>query len=521
MRSASLQLRRRKISPRPIIIFGALLLSGCTAHYRQSLRDYERGHASSFYEQTLEWAARAEGETSATLAQPPLDLAALRLDAEAAEPDATFLRLLSELLAEEPQALARQLEPLRDTDRLDRQLADTLSWPTLRLAVALGNPRARAAREEWQATLHQYDQAEFLEGLVGQFSAFTRYLEIDTGAAPGQPMTREFFPFPGAIAYKGQMLRQMARQAELAWQLALRESMVEAGEEFYEYQYLVRAAATVQENIELLEDLAAVMEQRYRSGLITQSQLLRVHNQLDEERNRLRDLEVCCRLASQSRINALLGRDIDAALGLPADEDLAPWPDDFETLRRLALERNQEILVQRAGLELMSAAIRMGEIMSRPPGAAAAAAFERGMMPEAGADRMAPSGLDPRPDAPGPAFAQAEAYLAESRRRLRADQLRLEDLERQTAATARAAFENLDIVRRRVVLLEQSILPRLETIHELSLTDFASDRIDFEELFGVESDLFANRLEAHEARRDLNLEIIRLARTAGRLPAQD
>jgi hypothetical protein len=37
-----------------------LVLAGCTAHYKQSLSDFEAEKTTSFYQRTLDWTAREE-----------------------------------------------------------------------------------------------------------------------------------------------------------------------------------------------------------------------------------------------------------------------------------------------------------------------------------------------------------------------------------------------------------------------------------------------------------------------------
>ena len=490
------------------ILSAAVVLGGCAAG--PSLDTFEQGRAASFYRRTVDWAEREEAQPPPLPATDPIRL----FEPDAAAPEDALARLLAELFDEDAADLAGRLEPLADFNSMERTLERRLDWETLRLAAALHNPSARAAREDWQATLRQYDQAEFLEGLAGQFRAFTRYLDVPS---PGEAMTREFFPFPGAIALKGEMLRALARQAELAWQIALREAVIEAGEQYFELQYLVRAAGTVRDNIALLEEIAAVTEEQFRADLVSQADLLRVHNALDEARNSLIDLESSRRPAARARLNALLGRPDDAPLDEPDDAHLPFPPATPEELRAEALERRQEILEMEARVAMIEASIRMGERMNRPLAGPAYGAFERGMMPEAlrGGEGF---GLEPGEFTPDPGFAQAEAYLAETRRRLEAARRRLEGLRLNTAAEARAAWEDLDIIRREVVLLEENLLPRNEAIHEVSISGFTAGTVTFLEMLEAEREVIDKRLRIHEARRDLDQALVRLARITGRAP---
>ena len=494
-----------------------LLSEGCTAHYCKALREYRRNEPTPFYRRTLEWTKAADEATSAPLeAAPQASLAIAEGRVSGGDP---FLRIAGEFFGVDPGKLEQRLKPFRDSAQLDHSLADRLEAQELSLAAAVRNPEIQAARDRWQATLRQYEQAEFLESLVGEYRTFTRYLDVQAGEPINRQMTQSFSPSPSVTALKGDLVREQARLAELDWQRALRETVVEAGLTFYDYQYLRRAEEATRENAALVKSLLAVIEERYRAGAASQPDLLRAQTELARQENMLVDLEAR-RRAAVARINALLNRSPDAALGPPSDDDPPEDKAAFSALLETALARRQEIRAKQAEIARMEIAIRLGEAMDRPLASQGYSRFERGMEPEAsGGASQEPFGLEAKsPDRP--AYAQAESYLAEMRQRLNAERREMEQLVAQTRGEVRSMIEELDVARREADLIARIVLPQNRSAYESILSSYTAGRSSFIDLLDAERELIGSRLDLYEARRELSQTLVRLARIVGRITGQ-
>ncbi len=524
------------------LVFCSLLaLAGCTAHYKQSLSDFEQRTTSSFYQRTLDWTAREESVPTTgtrTIVSSTTRPSAL-LNAKEFSSEEVSLRLVEKVLGKKSEDLKKQADRMKQPADLDRVVGGQLTLSDLQLAVALHNPETLAMRANREAALQQYAQADYLEGLVAQFRTFTRYLNVEPGEALNKQMQQTYSPYPGVTAFKSEMIAAMVRMADLEWQRQVRDNAIEAGEKYFEYRYLAQAQVTTRENTQLLEDLVRNIEERYRTGLVNQANVLKVRNDLARQKTALADLE-SRENAVRVALNALMGRAPESALGQPVESNLRVPPEN-ESFWESAMQNRQEIGTQRAEIARLQAAIRMGEVMNRPPASQGYSAFERGMMPESQAVQPAMGGapaesgmaagagsadtggvgptfgLKPREQKPRLGFAQAEAYLAESRRRLEAEELKLDNLIRQTRADGVAAFEEIYTARRKVELIEKTTLPAAQTTYEISQSEYTSGGSSFLDLLDAERDLIETRLMAHEARRDLNQAILRLSAVAGEI----
>ncbi len=259
-------------SPRVNILFlfvSLLILSACTTGYGPALEAWQSAAPQPYIQQTLDWTARAE-QAPATQSQSLSSLdSALRVPSSA---------LPSELgLPPDPAAPP------------EAALSERLAWRDLTAAVTARNPGVRAARERWQATLAQFEQADYLESLVAQYRVFTRELNVEPGNRMNTGMNKEFYPYGGTLALKSAMIRADARMARLEWEMTLRDAQIQAGNAFFDYQYLDRAIVTAGENIKLAADLTDVVERQYRSGVAMQSDLLKAQTALERQRNQLKD----------------------------------------------------------------------------------------------------------------------------------------------------------------------------------------------------------------------------------------
>lgn len=524
-----------------LALFPLLALAGCTTHYKQSLRDFEAGKTSSFYQRTLDWTAREESvpTTGTRTIGPPAPLPSVPAEAKESSPEETSFRLVGKVLGLKPDELRKQAGRMAQPSNLDRVVGRQLTLPDLQLAVALHNPEVRALRASWEAALQQYAQSDYLEGLVAQFRTFTRYLNVEPGEPLNKQMQQTYSPYPGVTAFKSEMIGAMVRMADLEWQRGVRDNALEAGKQYFEYFYLKQAQITTRENIQLLEDLVRNIEERYRTGQVNQANVLKVRNDLARQKTALADLESRERVI-RTALNASMGRAPGAVLGQPVEINLRV-PSENESFWESAIQNRQEVGTQRAEIDRLQAAIRMGEVMNRPPASRGYSAFERGMMPESQAGQPAMGdnastktgmsakgasgpetgptfGLKPRDEKPRVGFAQAEAYLAESRRRLEAENLKLDNLIRRTRAEGVAAFEEIHTARRKVELVEKTTLPAAQTTYEISQSEYTSGGSSFLDLLDAERDLIETRLMAHEARRDLNQAVLRLGTVSGKVP---
>lgn len=494
------------------VAFGVLVISGCAGGVNDLLCDVERQRETDFAKQTLQWVDEATRVPTAKAVENAAGLNEIRT---ALVPQDKFLQLAAGFFGLTESEFQRRSAHLSGEAGTRQVFANGIDSEALALAVAWRNPAVKAARHRWKATLNQYSQAEFLDALISEYRTFTRYLDVVPGKPLNKSMTKAFYPWPGVIGLKGDLVAHQVRLAEFEWQKALRDEVVAAGRLYFEYQYLQRAEAVARENVALAEDLIDVVGQRYRTGKAAQMDLLKAQTERERQANRLRDFQAR-QVAVAAEINALISQPVDAPLGRAAGDGFSPQVEDEAKLTKMALLHRQEVALQRERVERLKTAIRLGEVMNRPVASQGYSAFERGMKPEASEGESGVIYGAMRKTKVQPAYAQAEAYLAEMRDKLAAEQARLAQAEADTRALVRSALQRLDIARRQVDLVVDVVVPQSRSAHEIAVGAYAGGHIGFLDLLDAQRTLLSSRLEIHAARRELNLARLDLALVRGK-----
>lgn len=485
-----------------------LLLAGCSAHYRIALDEYQQAKPPVYSEKTLEWTSLETSQTSSNAKLPTISREATTgFDKE--------VEIIARVLQKDKDFVNDEVKRLRALKRPMAGFEDNLELDALLLRVALRNPAIRSERERWQATLHQYTQADYLEGLISQYRAFTRYLNITTGKPMNKGMAQRFFPYPGMITLKGELVFRQALLAELAWEHTLRDQLIRSSEEFFELQYLVRIESTVKANISLIEGLISAVNERYRSGKTTQADLLKVQTDLERQKNMLEDIRSKQEVA-KAKIVALLDTDAAKGLGLPVDRDLDPIVLlDESRLTSLSLKQRQEVNVAKQRIARIKVAIRLGETMNRPLATRGYSLLEREIAPEASVSASSGTFGEKVKFKDRPLYAQSESYLAEMRERLESEKSKLNEAETQTRSMARIWLQNYDMIDREKRLIEEIVLPQSQSAYEISLTAYSSGSMSFIDLLDAEKALIKARLELDQARKAFNLHRIRYVFVSG------
>lgn len=295
------------------IISLIILTVGCATNYPKALKEYQQTQFSPFAKKTMDWVQSATETVHSDSPSVKIVIASSTIDAVTNQRD-KFVQIAAKVLNHSPEDLTQRMKSLSPQEQMNQVLSRQLSWSDLRLAAALYNPTVIAAGERWKATLSQYDQASFLEGLINEFRSFTRYLNVETGKPMNKQMVQSFFPYPSTISLKGELVREQVRIAELDWQKILREKIVDAGMYFYDYQYFVLAENTIRKNISLVENFLNVVENQVSAGMGTQADLIKVQTELERQKNMLEDFQ-SKQQAYVAQINALINRDPNEELG--------------------------------------------------------------------------------------------------------------------------------------------------------------------------------------------------------------
>jgi len=238
-----------------------------------------------------------------------------------------------------PPAARAQDQPPADLSRSPVRLSQLIE------EVRRANPETRAAGRRSDAALEMESQEGAFEDPMVRLS----YSPRPAGMRGTGFLVEQAIPFWGVRGLKGEAARERARGMEGESRAQALDAVAQAQRVFHEW-LLARRGRELNQNVRsILEQFKSIAEQRYRAGLVPQSDPLRAAAELsrlavlDEEFLRAEG-------SARAQVNLLLGREPLSALGDPEDLSyvLAELPE--EGLLEQALEHRPEVGAARARL---------------------------------------------------------------------------------------------------------------------------------------------------------------------------
>ena len=367
----------------------------------------------------------------------------------------------------------REAEPL-PTKSLPQSttvaLATGIDLPTLiRLAVER-NPKLKAARANWQATIERYPQVTALPDPMLMYSYFARSVETRVGPQRHRLGFSQSFPYPGTLDAVGQVTLKEIEIQRVKYEQVVRDLIVDLKLAYHELAYLQRAWQITEQNQKLLDHILKIANTRYASGEATLNDVLKAQSQLVQlsyDLILLRELEE----VEKGNINALLSVPSTIRLGTPAPIAYTVLDIPVADLERQALARRQELQIADLMIQKATEAIKLAELKTKPM-------FKLELMTVETGDALMPHTLDSGKNPISMGVGISIPWSSSKNR----SQIRESELNRSAAVENKRLMEDLMLAnlkrlyfrlenaRRLVDLYENSLIPQAEQAMEVAET---------------------------------------------------
>ena len=197
--------------------------------------------------------------------------------------------------------------------------------------AALNNPGLEAAFNRWKAQLERVPQAQALPDPRFTYRYFIQEVETRVGAQRQSFGISQTFPWYEKLRLRGYAALEAADVERKKYEMEKLRLFYRVKDAYYEYYYLGRAVAILEENIQLLENIEAVLRTRYRASAASHPEVIRAQvelGKLDDRLRTLRDLQG----PIVAKLNAALNRPTRAPLPWPeavVDHDIAIDEDEL------------------------------------------------------------------------------------------------------------------------------------------------------------------------------------------------
>lgn len=204
------------------------------------------------------------------------------------------------------------------------------------------NPDLEVARERYAAALRNETIAGALEDPMLEFAWSPLPTETRAGPLEYRIGLSQRLPFWGKRALRSEVAAGQAAAQGALVEVAEFDLQTEATLTFHEWRFARRAIEINGTTRELLEQFRQIAEQRYRAGLVPQSDALKARVALARIEVQEARYERMKRVTT-GRLNALLNRAPDAPLGNPAEPMEVVPGFDYAQLLKVAANARAEL----------------------------------------------------------------------------------------------------------------------------------------------------------------------------------
>lgn len=390
--------------------------------------------------------------------------------------------------------------------------AESLSLDTLVAEARLNNPEILAAKKRYEAAKARIPQAKSLDdpqiGLTFEKTKGSPFQFSKTAPEDRMLTFSQFFPLFGKLPLKGKIA--LAESQMIAAEVKDKELEVvnKVSNAYYDLFMNYKERQLALESLQLLEEVSKVSEARYSLGEITQEDVYKIHSELASLNNKILNLQEE-RKSKETRLNLLLNRPPEALLGVPNLEEDASFSKDLDSLYRLTLENQPELLIFSYAIEKNKFAKSLAKRNFFPD--VMSGIVMRGIT----AGTIGPWDLML-------AFSVPLWFWTKQRYALKEAIANLEEAEAAYRSMQNVAFgavkdlvAKIEISKNKLKLYKTSLIPILEGSIQSSLAAFRSGKGDFMMLLDSQRMLIEARMNYYGSLVEYNMNLADLERTAG------
>ena len=388
--------------------------------------------------------------------------------------------------------------------------------PPLTLGAAVDeamtrNLRIVALRREFDVLRHRPAQARYLSAPTFETQIWQWPVNTvnPTNTNMYMLMFGQALPGRGKRALRSGLLELDVELAAAAIAIAARD-IIDRVERVYADLFLVRQEREIHHaNVRLLRQLADLSDVKYRTGRISQQDVLKAVVELSKIQEHLIVLDEREQLAA-AELNTLLDRPVADSVGplaMPAETVVLP---PVGELQRLALDQQPDL--KAADLEVSRAEAALGVVRSeyRPDFSVMGGYM---FMPGQRDSWMAKVGIT-WPNAPW-AKPRVDAKAAEATASMAAARARRDAVVSATREAVYTAHVRARAASRRASLLRTTIVPQSEQTLEVSRVGYQTDQVDFLVLIDNQRTLLDTQVDYFRALNDLERARAALKRAVG------
>ena len=258
-----------------------------------------------------------------------------------------------------------QTEAIPEQTDIKALFAETLELPNLIRVAVDRNPKVKAAKARWQATIEQYPQVTALPDPMFMYGYFLRSVETRVGPQNHRVSFSQMFPYPGTLDAAGAVVKKAIEIESVKHEQVIRDLIVQLKLSYHELAYLQRAVELTRQNHELVTSILTIATTRYAEGKVALNDVLKAQSQLAQLEYDLVLLEELQRV-EHANIKGILSVPSTTALGVIVPVAYEPLDVTLADVEKQALAKRQELRIAELTIEKATEGIALAELQTKP-----------------------------------------------------------------------------------------------------------------------------------------------------------
>ncbi len=393
---------------------------------------------------------------------------------------------------------------------------DSASLNALLEYAKLHNPALQSAFSRWKSALQRVPQARALPDPLFVYRYAIQEMETEMRPEKHRLSLEQMFPWFGTLRLRADAALEEANMAGAMYRATRRRVFFEVKDAYYEYAYLARAIAVMEENVQLLRYLEEVALAKYRAGAAPHSSLIKAQVERDKLEDQLRTLADMLNPV-RARLNASLNRPSRAEL--PPPGRIPPDTVNVSEAQWIAWlqEHNPDLKAAGFQIEREKFSASLARKSYYPD---ITLGVEYGILGAASSPEMQGVGKNPLMAMVGlnlPLWwGKNRAAVNEARAGYQASLQERQNRENELLATLQMALYQFRDAGRREKLYREALLPRAKQALNVTQSAFETGKVDFLDLVDAQRTYLEFQLALERARADYAQRLAELEMLAGR-----
>ncbi len=390
--------------------------------------------------------------------------------------------------------------------------SEALSLTSLIEEAKNNNPEIIAALKRWVAAEARIPQAKSLDNpTIGlTFEKIPKgTLKLDRTMSEDRMLSiTQMFPFFGKLSLKGKIALVESQMFAAEYKNKELEVINEVKNAYYGLFMNYKEIELNKQSLLFLEGIARIAEAKYITGELTQEDLFKINLEIAKLSNTIANLKNE-QTAKQTRINTLLNRGPESPLGIPDLEEDLFFNKDINSLYRLTLENQPELLIFSYAIEKNKYAKSLAKKSFFPD--IMAGIVMRGIT----SGSIGPWDLMLAFSVPLWFWTKQRYEVKEAIANLEEAQASFEAMKNMALAETKDLSTKIEIAKNKINLYKHTSIPLIESSIQSSLAAFRSGKGDIMMLLDTERMLIETKMNYYSALVNYNMNLADLERQVG------